>query len=303
MNYVFPYINPDTDGVCAAVAFSILNNEFKPVIFGDFDKETTFVFSLFQLQLPDKISEIEESANIALVDTHHLSQIPKINLKKVVEIIDHHPAGDAHMMPNAKIQNEEVGAACTLIAERMKNKNIIPNKEIAGILCMAIISNTLNFTAPSTSPRDQIALDWLKSFVQITEENIVSMFQARSDISNFETSDLLLNNTKVFEINDKKIGITQLELVGIENLIHRSDFLDSYSKIQIVKPMDFFIFTVVDIINHTTTIMVLDKKTKIVVENTINIQMKPYKSGFKACVNKILLRKTDFVPTLKNYFS
>lgn len=297
MNYVFPYTNPDTDGVCAAITYSWLNPSFKAVIFGDFDNETRFVLSAFKLELPKRVKKIGQKSKITLVDTHHVIQLPALNLKNVVEVIDHHPAGDSDKLVNAKIQNEEVGAACSLLAERMKQEHKTPSKEIAGILGLAIVSNTLNFTAPSTSIRDKNALEWLKSFVDISEDLILRMFKARSEISTINTFDLLLSNNKVFEIEGRKVGLIQLELVEVEALINRTDFFDAIIKVKEKKGSDYSIFSGVDILNHKTIIVAPDDLDKSLINESMGIEF----SDNSAIVNRILLRKTDFVPRIQEY--
>lgn len=298
MNYVFPYINPDTDGVGAALAYSFLNNDFLPVIFGNFDKETLFVMNILELELPARVEEIPQQAKIALVDTHHLAQLPPINLANVVEVIDHHPAGDSDKLPNAKIQNEEVGAACTLIVERMIRDGIVPTKKMAGLLSLAIISNTLNFTAPSTSPRDKEALVCLSEYVSISEEVTLEMFKARSDISEYETIDLLLSNNKVFEIEGRRVSIIQLELVEVDNLISRPNFREAILRVQHDKQSDYCIFSGVDIFNRQTVIVVPSENEKEIIQRSMDIEF----SGDTAVVDRILLRKTDFVPSIKKFF-
>jgi manganese-dependent inorganic pyrophosphatase len=298
MNYVFPYINPDTDGVCAALAYSYLNSKFLPVIFGDFDKETLFVIKTLGFELPARVQEISDHAKIVLVDTHHLAQLPPINLVNVVEVIDHHPAGDSDKLPNARIQNEEVGAACTLIAERMIRDAVVPTEKIAGVLSLAIISNTLNFTAPSTSPRDTEALNWLSQYVSISEEVILDMFKARSDISEYSTVDLLLSNNKVFEIEGRSVSIIQLELVEVSKLVSRSNFRDAILQVQREKQSDYCVFSGVDIYNRQTVIVVPSESEKEMIKGAMGIEF----SGDTAVVNRILLRKTDFVPSIKRYF-
>lgn len=299
MKYVFPYINPDTDGVCATLSYSFLNNDFTPVIFGNFDNETMFVLNSLEIDYPKQVNKISNNSKIALVDTHHIAQLPQINFDNVIEVIDHHPAGDSDKLPNAKIQNEEVGSVCTLITERIIERGIIPTRKIAGLLSFAIISNTLNFTAPSSTQRDEKALEWLSNYIIISEESILGMFKARSDISEFETYDLLLSNNKVFEIENKKISIIQLELAELETLISRTDFKEAILKVQSKKQSDYCLFSGVDIIKRQSVVIVPREIEKELIRNAMNIDF----INDIAIVNRILLRKTDFVPSIQKYLA
>jgi len=296
--YVFPYVNPDTDGVCTAIALNRLNTSYIPVFFGELDTETQYVLRTFNVDFPKKVTKIENDALIAIVDTHHIAQLPdNINYENVVEIVDHHPTGDAHKFPNAIIQNEKVGAACTLIVERMKKNGFIPSREIAGIMGYAIISNTLNFTAPSTSARDKEALNWLKSYCEFTENVTIGMFKARSNFLTIPTEELVRKNTKLFEFDRNKIGICQLEMVGVNKLLEREDFSQELIKYKEGKKCDYFIFSGVDIYERQTAIKVIDDASKKLINKSMNFEF----INDISVVNQILLRKTDFIPKIKEY--
>ena len=297
---VLPYVNPDTDGVCTALAYSFLYPSFEPVVFGVFDKETNFVLKHFNINFPKQVKKISNYALIALVDTHHLSQLPeKINFENVIEIIDHHTAGDPDKFENAVIQNELVGSACTLIAERMKEQEIKPHKALAGIMGLAIVSNTLNFSAPSTSIRDKDAYKWLSSFCTFSKELILGMFKARSDFSHTSLSELVDQNTKLFNFNNVHVGICQIEMTGVLDIIEKPEFINALHKYKKLKKIDYFLFTGVDIFLKKTVVTVVDQNSKKLVEYLLNEDF--YNNIM--IIPKILLRKTDFVPKMKLYFT
>jgi len=295
--YVFPYINPDADGVCSTVAYNFLNNSFKPIIFGDFDNETCFIFNHFNYRKPVIKNSIEDEALIALVDTHHISQLPtNINYDNVIEIIDHHTAGDIDKFPNAQIYNLKVGSACSILVERMIKSNLIINEDLAGILGLSIISNTLNFTAPSTDKRDKIAFQWLQQFCTISDDLIKEMFKARSNFDNISNMQIINQNTKIFVFNQKTIGICQLEMVDINNFLN-DEFYSDMNKYKVEKNMDYFLFSGIDIFKQTTILRAVDKISVPIIENALKCKL--YNN--EILIQKIVLRKTDLIPKLKQY--
>src|SRR5260370_17214416 len=158
--YVFGYVNPDTDSVCSAIGYAELadylgSGEYVPLAWGGVNKETLLVLSRFGVKVPEDPKRLVGDCEVVLVDTHHPGHLPEsLDTKCVVEIIDHHPAGEPSAFPNAKIQNEEVGAAATLVVERFRELDVRPTAPVAGLLPAAIIdrkSTRLNSSHTSIS--------------------------------------------------------------------------------------------------------------------------------------------------------
>ena len=130
--YVFSYVNPDTDGVASAMGYAFLRRafddaDFQPLIWGDINVETGLVLDHFRMSVPARGRDLPPGAELVLVDTHHPAQLAsQVNPLRVVEIIDHHPGGSPEAFPNAIIQNEVVGAAATLLTERIVRHDLDP---------------------------------------------------------------------------------------------------------------------------------------------------------------------------------
>lgn len=301
--YVFSYINPDTDGMCSSIGYSFLKRattgeEFVPVVFGKPNDEILFVLQYFGVDTPMQVSKIEPDSSIVIVDTHHKNQLPQdIPFENVIEILDHHPAGDIDTFPHAKIQNEKVGAVATLITEKIMACSLHPDVKIAGILSAAIISNTLNFSAPSTSERDKIAFAFLQNYVNINQEFIKAMFKTRSNISSQGTEEVLLSDYKEFTIRGIKIGISQLEIIDVSDFIRRPDLLNCIAKLKTSRSLNHFIFNGIDILKHISILVAIDSGTQKFLEVGFGARFENHVAIFP----RILLRKTDFVPKLRMF--
>ncbi|MBX7047311.1 MAG: DHH family phosphoesterase [Ignavibacteria bacterium] len=298
------YVNPDTDGVCTAIAYEYYlfqhKRNFTPVFSGNLDNETKYVLDLYQLEIPNIVNDLSNFDELILVDTHNpLQLVAGFPIQKVIEIIDHHPDGDLTSFESAKIQNEKVGAACTLIGEKMKSENIIPTVKIAGIMSLAIISNTLNFTSPSTSERDRIIFNWLQDYNKISDNVIEKMFNAKSDISHFPTDKLIKDNLKCFKWGEINVGITQIETYDTSALISRKDFTEALKIVKNKQGLDYLFFSGIDILKQSTIIVCEDAESIGILNDAMNLNSKSLITE----VNRILLRKTDFIPSLEKYFN
>lgn len=108
----------------------------------------------------DKTQEIS-GAEYIILDTSFPDFIDKMAKKeKISEIIDHHPEGISYWR-NSDIKTEiiPIGAVCTIIYERIKNKNklSILDQDLCKLLAAGILDNTINLQASITTARDKKA--------------------------------------------------------------------------------------------------------------------------------------------------
>src|SRR3989338_2022789 len=99
---ITPYVDPDLDGVVCAVAYAeFLNNKgikAVPGFSGDFNIETKYIADKFNFQLPKQISDFNLYNKIIIVDVSDKTLIHEtINLKNVIEVIDHRKVHQAQI--------------------------------------------------------------------------------------------------------------------------------------------------------------------------------------------------------------
>lgn len=72
-----------------------------------------------------------------------------------MEIIDHHRLGNIETMGPVFFRNQPVGCTATIVTQMYQEAGVkIPTK-IAGLLCSAIISDTLLFRSPTCTAVDE----------------------------------------------------------------------------------------------------------------------------------------------------
>ncbi len=263
---VTSYVNPDLDGFACAFAYSeFLNLSGQPAalgINGALHEETKFL--LRQYNIPFQPSDVDPTgfAKIMLVDASDLEGIdPRIKPESVVEIIDHRRVNQQEAFPNAQVQNEPVGSAATLIAEKFIETKIPLSKPAAILLYGAIVSNTLNFQANVTTERDKDAAQWLTMLVRPTANFALELFQAKSNITKANLEERIDHDFARFDLGSK-IGIAQLELIDAARLVTelKPEILKKLQELKLAENLDIIFLSLIDL-NHQQNIFVTDDPT------------------------------------------
>ena len=302
--YIMTYVNPDSDGVCTSIAYSkyLRKNDrlFEPVFYGNFNDETMYILEKAGIEGKFKFNEYDPEAKIILIDTHQLIQLPYLtNPENVIEVIDHHPAGNAEELVNANIKNETIGATATIIGRLMLEDGYDFKKDVALLICAAIISNTLNFTAPSTTNEDLRIYTIFNRIAGIDDSFIKVMFECKNTILGKATKDILLSDFKVFNTNTFKYGISQLELTQSSLLISKKDLLSEMLNLSRESGVEFFLLNIINIIEKKSYVLACDDKGEEIINK---IFKERNKKGIFYIFNRVLLRKTDFVKQIEKIY-
>jgi len=297
--YITSYFNPDTDGICSAICYSELlknfNKNYEPVFFGAISEETKYVlmnanidYSLLRFNI-----EIESDMDIILLDTHHINQLPFIkDLKKVIEIIDHHPEGDDEKFENAIITNMDIGAVATIIGDLILRENFM-NSNMALIIGSAIISNTCNFKAPSTSKYDLNIFDKIKEYYDFDENYINSMVKSNDNIIFNSIESAISRETKIFKFNNEKIAVSQLEIHTFLNEEKIKEIYNVFKKIISIAEIDRYIVNIIDYSTNRTIFITCNSISLDIIHNIFG----DYNIGEIYIVDEILMRK-DFISSI-----
>jgi len=303
MIVVTPKINPDLDGYACSLAYTeLLKKEGKEAIgiaAGQIQREIEFLNKEFGFErLPNNSKIIEKAKGIVLVDASSLKGLPiEIRAEKVVEVIDHRVAPRTNkLFPNAKIQIEEMGAAATLVGERFRGENINISKKATIFLHCAIASNTLNFNVDFVSVRDRTIFNWLKEKANTPDGLIRRMFEYKSQFDNKSFRKTITNDFKEIEINNKLIGIAQLEIIELEGVLGKrsKQLFEILGKLQKEKGLDFIFLTSVDLEKGINIFATHHNATKDLLEKLLDVS---FKDNF-AKKKSFLLRK-QIIPMLK----
>lgn len=298
INLVVSYPNPDTDGVACSIAMARLlsteSEKWYAVILGSIGEETYFVLKHLKIQPPNGIETFEGVEKIVLVDTHHKSQLPTdFPFDRVLFIIDHHPNGDCDAFPFASITNEKVGAAASIVAKMYFERNII-DKSMISLLGFAIISNTLNFSAPSTSHFDKDIYKQISVIYPIHNSLIDGMFEQRNSVFERDMCSALLSDFKIYDTKCGKIGISQIEAYNLERLIDIRHTVEALKQISIDTDTNLCLFNGVDIKTKRSIVLAANNDSEELACSIFKVAEYIEPLVF----DRILLRKTDYIPQL-----
>lgn len=218
-------INPDLDGVACIYGYAeYLTNQDKSFIGGVFGKphvEAQYLIDRFSIK-DINLNPSGDWDKFILVDMSDTAGVPDVlRASDVVEIIDHRKIYEPEkLFPNAKIQNEMVGAAATLIVEKYRRSSTPISNNSMILLYGAIYSNTLNLKAKVTTDRDLEAVNWLEKQVKIPDNLIHDMFVAKTEAAKANLIEALSDSDfKEWRYPALSFGLPQLECVDLQNIV------------------------------------------------------------------------------------
>ena len=295
------YVNPDLDGVAGAIAYGEFlqktGSHAEVSIIGEPSDEVKYIFDRYNFLYPPIIFNSDNFDEVILVDASDLNELEgKINPTKVVAIIDHRKIHEANLFPNAKVQIELVGAASTLIAEKFIENNISISKESAILLCGAIISSTLNFKGGVTTDRDKKVFEYLNKIALLPNNFGKELFEAKSDLSGDKLKQRIEDDFAWFTFSDKKVGIAQIEIIGVEKLIKErgEDIVKVLEAIKSEMNLNFIFLNTIELEGCKNFFITDDIQTKALLEKVLDLKF----NKFVAERSGLIMRK-QIAPLLK----
>jgi len=157
-----------------------------------------------------------EAKKVILVDHNEFSQtVEGINEANILEIIDHHRLGGIMTDRPIFFKNQPVGCTATIVYGIYKDRGIMPPPQTAGIMCAAILSDTLAFKSPTCTPSDIEAAEHLAKIADINIENFAAMmFKEGTELKGKTPEEIFFTDFKEFNVDDFKIGISQINVMS-----------------------------------------------------------------------------------------
>ena len=148
---------------------------------------------------------------VILVDHNERTQaVDGLEQADILEIIDHHRIGSLETTGPVYFRNVPVGCTATILYQMYSEQGLTPSREIAGLLLSAILSDTLVFRSPTSTPQDEAAA---KALAALAGEDIQSyaeqMFEAGADLTGRTAEDVFSSDFKAFSRGDVKFGVGQ----------------------------------------------------------------------------------------------
>lgn len=240
-----------------------------------------------------------EKKRVILVDHNELSQaVENIEQAEVIEIVDHHRIGTLETKNPIIFRNQPVGCTATIVRQMYKEKGVEVPKDIAGLLCAAIVSDTLLFRSPTCTPLDEMTAREMAKIAGIDVEKFATdMFKAGSNLSEKTTEEIFYQDFKKFIAGDVVFGVGQISSMAVDELQLIKERLVPHLQYECGKhgvQMVFFMLT--NILDESTDLICYGDGAADVVRNAFGMNIED-----GACVLQgIVSRKKQLIPAMMN---
>ena len=234
---------------------------------------------------------------VILVDHNERSQaVDGIEEAEIIEIIDHHRLGDIETVSPITFRNQPVGCTATIINQMYEENEIEVPREIAGLLCGAIISDTLLFRSPTCTPLDERTAKKLAKISDIDLEQMAQeMFNTGSNLKGKSAEDICFQDFKQFTVNDTIFGVGQITSMSKEELAAIHDMMTEHlPKVLEAHNLNMIYFMLTDILAESTELLCVGTGARGIALSAFDLP-----DNSKSLILKgVVSRKKQLIPVL-----
>lgn len=217
------------------------------------DSENQYVGMVSQRNLLDI-----DPQQVVLVDHNEKGQaVEGIECAQVTEIVDHHRIDALETTSPIFFRNQPLGCTATIVAQLYQENKVDIDRQTAGLLCSAIISDTLLFRSPTCTPVDQSMAEKLASCAGIDmKKHAMEMFRVASQLSGRSMDEIIHMDLKYYQGQEWKIAVSQVNSVVQEELDHiRAEMLAYMHRYLPTSGMDMIFVMLTNIIDESTELL------------------------------------------------
>lgn len=195
---------------------------------------------------------------VILVDHNERSQaVDGMAGAEILEIIDHHRLGTVETIAPVFFRNQPLGCTATIVYQMYQENHVEVEKQIAGLLCSAIISDTLLFRSPTCTEVDKQAALHLAEIAGIDIEKYAgAMFAAGSNLKNKTDAEIFYQDFKKFTVGKVTFGVGQISSLNADELEELSGRLLPYMmKAREEHNVEMMFFMLTNILNESTDLL------------------------------------------------
>jgi manganese-dependent inorganic pyrophosphatase len=247
------------DELLADVAEAVAGVEYRAAIAVDADRRPVGLITHTELADP-------EPRRVVLVDHAEEAQsVPGVEQAEIVEILDHHHIGSIETKIPVTATFDPVGSTATLVIERFRQNGMEPTPPTATMLLGAVLSDTVILNSPTTTDRDNAAVDYLERVLALDATDFGrEMFEQTSDVSRVDADDIVRRDAKEYEVSEgRRICIAQIETVGLGILGRRDELLEALQRQRDAKDYLLYALMVTDILEQHTKMLIAGEDTAV----------------------------------------
>lgn len=195
---------------------------------------------------------------VILVDHNEKNQaVAGIENAEILEIIDHHRLGTIQTMSPVFFRNQPLGCTATIIYQMYQEAGVKVEPKIAGLLCSAIVSDTLLFRSPTCTAVDEMAARALADIAGIDiEKYAMEMFSAGSNLKDKSDEEIFYQDFKRFTSGKVTIGVGQITSLNGDELDRLKGRMEAFMEKALENNgLDMIFFMLTNILTETTDLV------------------------------------------------
>ena len=301
---VLGHKSPDTDSTGSPLIWAWYLTEVKGTpaeafLLGEPNTEAAFVLKHWGLTKPAIISDVAAGDTVVIVDTNNPAELPpSINDASVVGIIDHHMlVGGIKTKSPIDITIRPLACTATIMHDLIGADLARAPRAIKGAMLSCILSDTLEFRSPTTTPHDRAVAEALAADLGVSIPDLATkLFEAKSDVSAFSDAALLRMDSKEYNVAGKELRVSVLETTAPKVVLDRkASLMASMAGVAKEDGADQVLLFVVDIISEEATLLVPNDLVKQMAEASFGCKV----TGDTVVLPGIMSRKKQIIPALK----
>ena len=301
---VFGHKSPDTDSTGSPLIWAWYLTEVKgtparAVLLGEPNTEAAFMLKHWGLEKPAIIANVTADDSVVIVDTNNPAELPpSVNDAKITGIIDHHMlVGGLKTRSPIDITIRPLACTATIMHDLIGADLARAPKAIKGAMLTCILSDTLEFRSPTTTPHDKAVAEKLAADLGVSiPAYAAEMFAAKSDVSAFSDAELLRMDSKEYNIDGKELRVSVLETTSPGAVLDRkASLMAAMDGVAKEDGADQVLLFVVDILKEEATLLVPNDLVKRIAEASFPCTV----AGDTVILPGIMSRKKQIIPALK----
>ena len=238
-----------------------------------------------------------QKKRVILVDHNEKSQaVDGLESAEILEIIDHHRLGSLETISPVFFRNQPVGCTATIVYQMYQENRVDISPGIAGLLCAAIIADTLMFRSPTCTNEDRQAAEALSSIAGIDIAQFAEeLFRSGSNLKNKSPEEMLYQDFKTYSIHKVSFAVSQINFMNRAELQESKGKLLSYLNTSFRRnDIDMLFIMLTNIIDESTELLFYGEGAQEAAETA----MKAAAAADSLDLVGVVSRKKQLIPAL-----
>ena len=302
---IFGHKNPDTDTICSSIVYNNLKRlqgmDTEAVRLGEINDETKYALEYFNVRLPRLVEEVAEGQHVISVDHNEFQQSANGIEKAVIrEVIDHHRIANFETAAPLYYRAEPLGCTATILKKIYEEQSVHIDKQMAGLMLSAIISDSLLFKSPTCTLQDKVAAEELAKIAEVNaEEYGLAMLKAGASTTDKTAETLISLDAKEFVLGADKLVVAQINTVDANEVADRKEELEAAINAELSsKGLSAYVFVITNILTSDSEVLVLGEKQ----DKVAAAFGKTLENDFMT-LEGVVSRKKQVVPQITEEFS